>query len=121
MMPSGWQLFFCSVMTGVVHEHRTAAPQLCRMPGAKRRACNFRRRDAQAAVFLVQGQQAVPDHSQGVTLVVGIEAVRHSLLLVQQRQLGGGAAGIDADVDAERISYALWKSGSADRVDSRRL
>ena len=59
--------------------------------------------DAHFFIFLRQGQQALPDHLQRLPLVVGVESVRHLLVLVYKDALGGGGAGVDADVPPQNL------------------
>ena len=59
--------------------------------------------DAQLLILLRQGQQALPDHLQRLPLVVGVEGVRYLLVLVYKDALGGGGAGVDADVPPQNL------------------
>ena len=59
---------------------------------------------AHGAVLFVQFLQAVADHLDGVAPVAGVETVQHGLVLVQQDQLAGGAAGVHPDVDPQGVA-----------------
>ena len=59
--------------------------------------------DAQLPVLLRQGQHPLPDHLQGLALVVGVEGVCHLFILVHKDELGGGGAVVDADVPPQDL------------------
>ena len=59
--------------------------------------------DAQLLILLRQGQQAFPDHLQRLTLVVGVEGIRHLFVLVHKDELGSSGAGVDADVPPQDL------------------
>ena len=66
------------------------------------------------AVFALHLHKALLHHPDGVTLVVGIEAVDDLFLLVDEDEFRGGAAGVDADVhrqDLPRLIGPLRKDG----------
>ena len=84
----------------VVAPERLAQHHLAVAGGAQ---AQHLQRDALEGVFPVQLLQAVADHLDGVAPVVGVKAVHHLLVFVQQDQLAGGAAGVHADVDPQGV------------------
>ena len=59
--------------------------------------------DSQLAVFLRQGQKALAHHPQRLALVVGIEGIRHLLLLIHEDELGGRGPGINAQISPQHL------------------
>ena len=51
--------------------------------------------DAQLPIFFCQRHESLPDHPQGFSLVVGVEGVRHLLVLIHKDELGGSRPGVD--------------------------
>ena len=52
--------------------------------------------NAQLPIFFCQRHESLPDHPQGLSLVVGVEGVRHLLVLIHKDELGGSRPGVDA-------------------------
>ncbi|CDC70619.1 unknown [Oscillibacter sp. CAG:155] len=54
-------------------------------------------------VFLCQSHESLPHHPQGFSLVIGVEGVRHLLILIHKDELGGGGPGVNAKIPPQHV------------------
>ena len=75
---------------------------------------------AAAAKRVARGQKRVPRDIEGLSVVAGVEAVNERAVIVHERELGGGASGVDAQVAAQRAPSLARLRRHVVRIGQRR-